>query len=345
MKDVDVEIEEKRTRRREEKLNGEKPIKRTDMFNPEFMKELWRRKEERLNGIKPLTALDKKNRLFMEEYRDREKILNGIAPLTLTYKKNLEFMEEYKRREEERLNGIKPLTARDKKNPTFMEEYRKRERERGTFSAPKEDLNEIIMEEEVITCDPSKSGNILLNDPTVIRLYNPREICSLDGSIFSYFSKEDQNQSKTWNNVLLKDKKENYSLLIKLDTNTNNYQFFKRDSQEKWHLLQNIPTACPNGTDPQAFIDVANGMVKFFKDMPPEKVEKYKEHFKAWISHSDEIFTLGSPDKMFDGFMKVADKWEKSLKETPAKTKAQTPKGKEPAKKVAPPVRRTGASR
>ncbi len=133
---------------------------------------------------------------------------------------------------------------------------------------------------------------------------------------------------------------------LRLMLDNGNLYFAKQDTENAWKYLQKIPVFCPNNTNPVEFYMTAEKMVDYFRNMPPEKVGKYREHFKAWISHSDEIFTLGSPDKMFDGFMKVADKWEKSLKETPAKTKAPTPKGKEPGKKATPaPAKRTGTTR
>ncbi|MBR6231558.1 MAG: hypothetical protein IKQ99_00485, partial [Alphaproteobacteria bacterium] len=120
----------------------------------------------------------------------------------------------------------------------------------------------------------------------------------------------------------------------------------KQDAKNGWLYLQKIPTSCPDNAPPVEFYMTAEKMVDYFRNMPPEKVGKYREHFKAWIPHSDEIFTLGSPDKMFDGFMKVVDKWEKSLKETPAKAKTPAAKGKETPKKAAPaPAKRAGTSR
>ena len=122
----------------------------------------------------------------------------------------------------------------------------------------------------------------------------------------------------------------------------------KQDTKGRWQYLQTIPMNVPDGVNPVEFYMTAEKMVDYFRGMPPEKVEKYKEHFKAWIPHSAEIFTTGAPTKMFDGFMKVANKWEKSVEEkkTPQKTKTPAPKAKGETKKVAPALaKRTGTSR
>ena len=332
---------------KEKVLNGEEPLKGKYLDDPEFMTGYKERREKRLCGVIPLTDLDMKDERFMFQYNERQQLLNGKGPLGWE-RENPIFMAEYNRRKKI-LDGQELPTERDLKNEMFMAEFERRKNERLEIAkaeeekkAKKERRTAFLQK---IKESPTEKGGVYVGQK--VSLTNPNELLNWDvvddikvernnpsdeGAILLrrpgrrirsgefaagqfIFTPRDPSRSLT---QCFTDK----GTAIQLTYDRKSYQILRQDTKGKWRVLQNIPVSCPKGTDPRKFAETAAEMVQYFDGMSPEKVEKYREYFKAWILDSSKIFTTGAPDRKFDGFMKVANEWEKNVEEKKTPQKA-----------------------